>query len=288
MKEINVEFVNANYPTGYKVEKEFLLYDETTKLPYLSESSRLKCLILAFCTKGEITYTVDTVEHKAGPGDVLIISEGQVMGNYKASEDCNGTCLVLSYEFFQEIVTGIRELSALFLFARRHPVFHIEEKQIRQLQAYMHTIKEKIIDTGHRFRREMVSSIIKVLIYDMCNIIYRVQQVGNENCTRAEAIFADFIKMVEKDFRHERRVGWYANELNITPKYLSETIKAISQRTPSDWIEYYVMLEIRVLLKNSRMSIKEIAEVMHFPNQSFLGKYFKENYGMSPSQYRRS
>ncbi|WP_028897332.1 helix-turn-helix domain-containing protein [Prevotella sp. HUN102] len=288
MKEINVEFVNANYPTGYKVEKEFLLYDETTKLPYLSESSRLKCLILAFCTKGEITYTVDTVEHTAGPGDVLIISEGQVMGNYKASEDCNGTCLVLSYEFFQEIVTGIRELSALFLFARRHPVFHVDEKLIGQLQAYMRTIKEKISDTNHRFRREMVSSLLKVLIYDMCNIIYRVQQVGTENCTRAEAIFADFIKLVEKEFRHERRVGWYANELNITPKYLSETIKAISQRTPSDWIEYYVMLEIRVLLKNSRMSIKEIAEVMHFPNQSFLGKYFKENYGMSPSQYRRS
>jgi AraC-like DNA-binding protein len=65
-------------------------------------------------------------------------------------------------------------------------------------------------------------------------------------------------------------------------------VKQVSRRTPNEWIDHYVTLEIRVLLKNSAMSIKEIAQTLHFPNQSFLGKYFKEHVGMSPSKYRRS
>ena len=83
-------------------------------------------------------------------------------------------------------------------------------------------------------------------------------------------------------------MGWYAQQMCITPKYLSETVKQVSKRTPNDWIDHYVSLEIRVLLKNSTMSIKQIAQTLNFPNQSFLGKYFKEHVGMPPTKYRRS
>ena len=76
--------------------------------------------------------------------------------------------------------------------------------------------------------------------------------------------------------------------MNITAKYLSESVKAISRRTPNAWIDYYVTLEMRVMLKNTAKSIKEIANELHFSNQSFMGKYFKEHVGMSPSQYRKT
>ena len=83
-------------------------------------------------------------------------------------------------------------------------------------------------------------------------------------------------------------MGWYAEQLNITPKYLSESVKSVSKRRPNDWIDNYVTMEIRVMLKNSTMTIKDIAAQLHFANQSFLGKYFKEHVGMSPKEYRRS
>ena len=93
--------------------------------------------------------------------------------------------------------------------------------------------------------------------------------------------------MVEEHFRSERRVGWYAIQLGITSKYLSETVKTISKRTPNEWIDYYVTTELSVLLKNSTLSIKDITARMNFPNQSFLGKYFKEHVGVSPSEFRK-
>ena len=125
------------------------------------------------------------------------------------------------------------------------------------------------------------------MFYDLSNVIYKMQCINDKRQTRAESIFTQFILLVEQNFRHERRVSWYGQQMCISPKYLSETIKQVSRRTPNEWIDNYVTLEIRVLLRNSTKSIKEIAQELHFPNQSFLGKYFKEHVGMSPSEYRR-
>lgn len=126
------------------------------------------------------------------------------------------------------------------------------------------------------------------MVYEMCNVIYSVQAKNDECNSRAEEIFTKFLLLVEANFRTERRVGWYSEQLCISPKYLSETVKMVSKRTPSEWIDSYVTMELRMLFRNTQKSIKEIAQELNFSNQSFLGKYFKEHVGMSPSEYRRS
>ena len=92
--------------------------------------------------------------------------------------------------------------------------------------------------------------------------------------------------MLGEHFREERSVGFYARQLCITPKYLTTLIKRISGQSVSEWIDNYVILEAKTLLKYSTMSIQEIAYYLNFPNQSFFGSYFKRNTGMSPSQYK--
>ena len=81
---------------------------------------------------------------------------------------------------------------------------------------------------------------------------------------------------------------WYAQQMNISPKYLSEIIRQVSKRTPNEWVNDFVMAELRRHLRNTTMSISEIADALHFPNQSFLGKYFKEHAGLSPLQFRKA
>ena len=66
-----------------------------------------------------------------------------------------------------------------------------------------------------------------------------------------------------------------------------ETVKAVSRRTPNEWIDDYIILELRVQLKSTTKTIKEIARDLNFPNQSFLGKFFREHVGISPLRYRR-
>ena len=126
------------------------------------------------------------------------------------------------------------------------------------------------------------------MIYDFGSIIYKAQHSKNVKQNRAEVIFNKFMDSVQENFKTERRVSWYARELNITAKYLSEVVKLISKRTPREWIDYYVVLEIRVLLRSSDLSVKEISNELHFANQSFMGKYFREHVGISPLKFRRS
>ena len=286
--EVNVAHAKHVHPEGKYIDNDLILFEDITKVPLPANPSRMKSLFLALCTSGKAQYTVDTKEHEVSAGDVIIISEEQVVADYILSPDCKGIALIMSYDFFQNIVSGIDGLSALFLFARTHPVFHLESEQTKALENDIVHIKQKIEDTGHRFRRELVMTMLKALIFDMSNIIYRFQQVGDEGQTRAEVIFRNFIQAVEKNYRIERRVSWYAKHLCITSKYLSETVRTVSRRTPSEWIDSYVTRELRVMLRNSTMSIKQIADEMNFANQSFMGKYFKEHVGMSPSQFRKS
>lgn len=286
--EVNVPQAKIVCPEGKSIDNDLILFEDITKVPLPNSPSRMKALFLALCTSGHAQYTVDTKMHEVSAGDVIIISEEQVVADYKLSDDCKGIALIMSYNFFQNIVSGIHELSPLFLFARTHPVFHLDDNQTKALENDIKHIKEKIADVGHRFRRELVVTMLKALIIDMSNIIYQFQQVGDEMQTRAEVIFRDFIQAVEKNYRTERRVSWYAQQLCITSKYLSETVRIVSRRTPSDWIDSYVTRELRVMLRNSTMSIKQIADELNFANQSFMGKFFKEHVGMSPSKFRKS
>ena len=287
IRELTIGGVKAAYQ-GSSLNNDLMLIDELAQVPLPNEPRRTRCIILGLGMKGRAQYSVDTIDHTVRPNDAILINAGLVLDNYMLSPDFSGIGMLMSEDFFHEIIKGIHELSALFLFSRTHPVFTLHHDEVKIINIYFRALKYKIEEKGHHFRTDVVRSMMMTMIYDISNAIYRLQQINDKRQTRAEAIFASFIKLVEENFRNERRVGWYGEQLCITPKYLSETVKMVSHRTPNEWIDNFVTLEVRVLLKNSTMSIKEIAQYLKFPNQSFLGKYFKEHVGMSPSEYRKS
>ena len=263
------------------------LFTDVTKVPFPVVSRRMNCILVGLCMQGTAHYKVDTVPYDVEAGDVIIIGANQVVDSCRLSADCRGMALVMSDNFFREIVANVHEISSLFLFSRKHPVCHLTNDEAQLMRYYIRALEYKVNDTAHRFRRETVRSLMTTMVYDLSNGIYRIMHDEGNSRARAEKLFTDFIKLVEANFRTQRRVGWYALNLGITPKYLSEVIRTASRRTPNEWIDDYVTHEIRVMLKNTTLSIKDIAQQLNFPNQSFLGKYFKEHVGVSPSQYRK-
>lgn len=269
------------------LDDDLLLTERINEAPMPTEPRRMNFILIGLCTKGEVMYQLDTQKQVIKPGDILIVSDRHVVDSYRHSNDMEGLCIMMSVHFFREIIQNVSDVSSLFLFSRQHPVMSLEQKEIETFKEYFQVIKQKICDQGNHFRKNLIKTLLLAMFYDLSNIIYRVQY-NDKPQTRADAIFTHFIKLVEKNYRQERRVGWYAAQLNITPKHLSETVKNASRRTPNEWIDDYVTLELRVLLKNSTKTIKEIAQELNFPNQSFLGKFFKEHVGVSPSKYRKS
>lgn len=264
-----------------------VLTDSIAVGPVYSGPKRINYILMALCQRGEARYTIDTRQQTVRQGDLLFVSERHIVDSYQSSPDFKCLCIMVTTEFYHSFVLNVKNVSSLLLFSTKNPVVKLTETEIHTYGNYYASIREKMV-AAHPYRTEVVKALLLAMFYDMSGVIWRVEQQTSKNQTRADALFARFIKLLEANFRSERRVGWYASQLSISPKYLSEVVKQVSKRTPNDWIDHYVVLELRVLLKNSTKNIKEITEELHFPNQSFLGKYFKEHVGMSPSEYRRS
>lgn len=280
------ELMTASTP--YHIGTELMLVEELTEINIPSGVCRTTYITVGLCLQGHSKYTVNTIEHDVAPNDILIIPDGQVMGHYTVGPDNKGISMLISPDFYHETVKDIHELSSLIIFSRSHPVFRLSQAETRNMTAYYEMIKEKIGDTSNFFRRETVSHLISAMLYELNNTILRMQTGDADSQVRAKVIFAEFIRLVEHNYMHERRVSWYSRQMSITQKYLSETVKTVSNRTPKEWIDNYVIMELRSMLKNTTKSINEIAANMNFSNQSFLGKFFKEHVGMSPVSYRKS
>lgn len=287
LENISIADVNKNHEFC-GIDEDLILFDSLSGIPVPSSPCRCMAIIVGLCLRGSITYTVDTEEYTVHPGQVILLHDGQVISNCRRDEDLKGLGLMMSPDFFQEVVKGVHELSTIILFSKNHPVSSVLPDEEQTFIDFFTLIKKKIADQSNHFRKDVARMLMAAMIYDMSSAIYRIQQTSMCKQTRAEEIFTDFIRLVEQNYRQERRVGWYSEQLCITAKYLSEAVKQASHRTPNEWIDNYVTMELRVLLKNTSKSIKEIAHDMNFPNQSFMGKYFKEHVGMSPLTYRKS
>jgi AraC-like DNA-binding protein len=254
----------------------------------LKRPQRMNFTVMALCCQGECHYSIDTNELTAVAGDLLFISEHHTVDKFEASPDFDCMAILLSTDFYHSFALNVKNVSSLLLFSTKHPVVKLQPQEIEIYTNFFNVIRKHIINTEHPYRTSTVKALLLAMFYDMSAVIWRVEQQERKGQTRADILFSKFIRLLEENFRRERRVGWYAQELDISPKYLAEVVKQVSKRTPNGWIDHYVMLELRVLLKNTTKSIKEITEELNFPNQSFLGKYFKEHAGMSPSEFRRS
>jgi len=269
------------------LDNDLLLTEHINEAPIPNEPRKMNFIIIGLCTKGRLKYQLDTQDQYINAGDMIIVSENRIIDKYESSSDFEGLVMMISINFFHEIIQTVRDVNSLFIFARSHPVISLENKEIEAFKEYFHVIQKRLGDKGNFFRRDLIRSLLLAMLYDVGNFIYRFKETDRPQ-TRAESFFTRFIKMVEEHCKHERRVGWYALQLGITPKYLSEAVKSVSKRTPNQWIDNYVLMEIRVMLKNSTKSVKEISNEMNFPNQSFMGRFFKEHMGMTPREYRRS
>ena len=285
---IDISLEDASQEIGSVSLKEGLvLTDNIIVSPAVSGPRRINYILMALCQRGEACYTIDTRQQTVRQGDLLFVSERHIVDSYQLSPDFKCQCIMVSTEFYHSFVLNVRNVSSLLLFSTKNPVVSLTEDEIKTYSDYFRHIREKMT-ADHPYRTQVVKALLLAMFYDMSGVIWRVERQEKSGQSRANVIFANFIRLLEEHFRSERRVGWYAGQLGISPKYLAEVVKLISKRTPNDWIDDYVVLELRVLLRNSSKTIKEITEMLHFPNQSFLGKYFKEHVGMSPSEYRRS
>jgi AraC family transcriptional activator of pobA len=271
-----------------KVTEGLVFFNQCENLPFAVYPRKLIGTIILLCLDGKIHLRYNDKDYELLRNDCIVLSSLHIIEDYSYSQDCRCIAIYGTSDFLQEAAKGWHGLATLFVSIRSKALVSLSDKEVNIFKGYSKAIQDRVHWVGYRFLRQVSCLLFTAMVLDLGNLIW-----GEENSEmpfmskRCDKLFTDFIYLVEKNFHSNRRVSWYAGVLNITPKYLSEMVKSASGQTPNEWIDKYVVMELRSMLRDSALSVKEISDLMHFPNQSFLGKYFKQHTGMSPSAYRK-
>ena len=103
---------------------------------------------------------------------------------------------------------------------------------------------------------------------------------------RVRELFNHFMMLLERDYKISRDVNYYAVQMNISSKYLTNIVNQVTGHTPKTIIDQYVILQLKMHLKRTTQSIKEMAWEFHFADVSFFCRYFKKHTGLTPQQIR--
>lgn len=266
--------------------EDLLLFSDFKNVPIPHHTFKMDCMCAVICYSGSARFALNTIYYSIQKDDLIIINVNEALESYEVSDDFNGIIIFISRNFIEDVIMNYEDISSLFLFSREHPILHLQEDDAVMFRNYYNMLELKISENDNHFRRDILRAVMLSWIYDLSNILYRNQQKTENTKRRKDVIFARFLKLVEENFHEQKRVTWYSEQLCISPKYLSSVIKSASMRSPNEWIDYYIILEARVLLRNTNKSIKEISDELNFPNQSFFGKFFKERVGVSPNKFR--
>lgn len=250
---------------------------------------RIDAFIIGVGTEGETSVSFNLHEFRLKKDSMFIFTPKNIL-QVNSQQYFKADVIAISPDFMRRINIDIKNMMPLFLKFVENPTLALTPEESRSMRGMIAQIERETRGPETHFSFDIVSGLIAATIYKIGDIMYHYlaehPEEQNNSHNRAEEYFKQFTHLLGEHFREERSVGFYARQLCITPKYLTTLIKRISGQSVSEWIDNYVILEAKTLLKYSTMSIQEIAYYLNFPNQSFFGSYFKRNTGMSPSQYK--
>jgi len=251
--------------------------------------SRLNALIIGVGTEGETSLTSNLQEFRLKKDSLFIFSPKHIL-QVQSNNRFKAHLIVIAPDFLKRINIDTKRMMPLFLQFGSLPCMELTHAESQSLRSFISMVEQELKGSETDFSSEIIGGLIAATIYKVGDILthYLTEhpEVDSPIHNRAEEYFRQFTELLGEHYKHERSVGFYARQLCITPKYLTTLIKHISGKSVSEWIDNYVILEAKTLLKYSNMSVQEIAYYLNFPNQSFFGSYFKRNAGMSPSQYK--
>ena len=233
------------------------------------------------CLQGEAEGCIDLVPYHLKAGSMIVNVPGQLLEQHSMTSDFKGTYMVMSREFIKGM--GLPYNFQLDRLIKDSPVIELRPKQQEALLTYSKMVRN-LLEVDRPFRQETLLHLTCAFFYGIGSYLYQFSE--SRHYTNEEILMQNFLGEVKTHYMKERKVQFYANRLHISIGHLFAIIKRVSNKTPGDWIDEYVISEACAMLKGSNLTILQISQELGFPSQSFFGKYFKRIKGISPKEYR--
>lgn len=278
---------------GETIARTSVKYYDDPENSLSAKPTRQRGLRIALCTGGEARVNIGGKQYHVSPGLMTIQLPGTLFCIDYVSPQFEAHEFFIPKESIRDIPVDLKKISAIFALLPKAPVYRLDEGQQEEFDNFF-TLTLGMQKRGGTYRTQSLQGVMVGLIYFACEVIDQNGTVIDEQINamrdndRKNYYFIKFLDLLGRHCIQERSVGFYADKMFITPKYLSTVIKEISGRSASEWITEFVMVEAKMRLQTSDNNVSEIAYQLNFSNISFFGKFFKRHTGMSPSDFKRS
>ena len=241
------------------------------------------CMVIVI--KGNVKFNANFRDYVANGNTCAIISAGTIIDHVEVDDQSKLIFLSFSPKNLPSM-TDIKQNNVHRLYALQVVMLHLLPSHVELLKSTYQVLRSILIDPDFNERREeaayncinLMGSIIKQGTNDQPDVSAKV--------SRKDDIVARFLQCVNDNYREHRDLGFYADQLCLSLKYMSHVVYEQTGRHPSRWIKDYVILDAKTMLRSGRYTVQQVADELNFPNQSFFGKYFKEAVGVSPKKWK--
>lgn len=287
LTEITIAHLKEAYQFDWSTH-DFLVSDEQHYLRIQDVPMHVDGYLIGICTQGTIKMEINLTVYEGGVHSMIITTPHPVLKVLETSKDFRCRFLVFSRRFLTANYINPHVLDMFqFCTAGAVPVVHLATTEAEQLQAQFVYIWQRFRETAHPFRKELTGNLLMALLYDFEAAYQSHFKTVQKKFSRKEELNNKFHELLFRHFRQEHGVRFYADKLFVTPKYLTETVKDITGRSASEWIDAAVAVEAQALLHNPDLSVQQVADALGFGDQSSFGKFFKKQTGIAPSDYRK-
>ncbi len=248
------------------------------------------------CTAGHIDVYYHGEMLRINQNDLFVrVPNATELGPYEISPDFQFVMIAIPNTIFEGLMLDHMRVEPRWWqkleYLKSHPIFPLNEVSREFFHTYVHLLTLQLNDKLSDYRHQILQLIARGATMELLNYMDKVvtfteHEISRQTVNSSDYTFHSFMHLL-REHPHEREVQWYAKELGITPKYLSEICKERSGRSASEWIADITVSELKQYLRNTTLPIREIAKVMEFPNASFFCQYTKKHTGMTPNHFRK-
>lgn len=270
-------------------DDELVVADNLRDMPDF-QAYKMTFNVLLQCRHGEAQFNVGNEAVRLHANQTFISHSHVMVTHVMISPDFDGTIICVSDRLMKNILQSQAGLWNRVLYQNHYYIIDGPEPTPPHDE-----IGEAIIESFRKskspFKQDILVSLLRAAFLSICeqflNDGKNTSQQYAENSSRMDVLFQQFLENINRRQKKKVSVAEYADELCITPKYLSTICRKASGKSPIEWIAEYVVADISFYLRNTNLSAKEIAAKVGFANSSFFGKYVREHLGMTPAQYRK-
>lgn len=250
---------------------------------------RINALMVLVCVRGEISLSAQMSNYTIGAGQFFISSSSVFQIKSLGGSECY--LLALSSEFLVNMNVDLRFVMRMTAQLRANAyITDMDTEKLFEICGLYNSLLADYTGELSEYKEQALRHIFCSTIYRMADpILARGKTTSSSGVKdRSTEYFERLLLLLAEHYREQRSVEFYAEKMHISSKHLSRVIRAFTGKSVHQWIDDFVALEIKNLLKYSNMSIQQISYYLNFPNPSFMGQYFKRITGMTPGEYKKS